>query len=170
MADVARKGVEGALFGRKVATVTVGCSRMRRAGRVSEPERKQPRRGEGGAEGERWRLPGSAAVDGVAVTALQALLFSSGISISSTYENCGVRHFLRTDTTFDNVQSRTSMEAYLYHMLVQASLLARDARYIAHARTQTHRTRITATSTAFFFACALHTYSSSFGHLKLARP
>ena len=40
----------------------------------------------------------------VHVTALTALLFLSGISVSFTYENCGVRHFLRTDTTFDIVQ------------------------------------------------------------------
>jgi hypothetical protein len=37
-------------------------------------------------------------------TALTALLFFTGISVSSNYENCGVRHFLRTDTTFDIVQ------------------------------------------------------------------
>ena len=46
-------------------------------------------------------------------------------------------------------------------MLVQASLLARDARHIAHARTQAHRTRIAALMPAFFSACALHARSSS---------
>ena len=55
-------------------------------------------------------------------------------------------------------------------MLVQASLLARDARHIAHARTQAHRTRLAALSTAFFFACVLHAHSSSFGHLQAAMP
>ena len=66
--------------------------------------------------------------------------------------------------------TRTSMAAYLYYMLVQASLLARDARHITHARTQAHRTRLAALSTAVFSACALHARSSSGGHLKVAMP
>ena len=40
-------------------------------------------------------------------------------------------------------------------MLVQASLLPRDARQIAHARTQAHRTRVASLMPAFLFCAAV---------------
>ena len=47
--------------------------------------------------------------------------------------------------------TRTSMADYLYNMGEEASLLPRDARYIARARTLDHRTRVATLSMAHFF-------------------
>ena len=44
------------------------------------------------------------------------------------------------------------MADYLEYMLVHASLLARDARYIAHTCTQVHRTRVATLSMPFFIS------------------
>jgi hypothetical protein len=57
------------------------------------PPRAQPELGHGSLTHLEHRHD-----DGAQCTALHRLLFFTGISGSSTYENCGVRHFLRTDT------------------------------------------------------------------------
>ena len=78
------------------------------------------------------------------------LLFSTGISVSSTYDLCTRLHNIRSDITFDIVQ-----HSYIHGGLSlihagTASLLARDAAYIAHAHTLTHRTRVAALMPTFF--------------------
>ena len=59
------------------------------------------------------------------------------------------------------------MADYLYNMLVQASLLARNAPYIAHARTLAQRTRLTALMLTFFSAARWHSVDSSAKDLKI---
>ena len=121
----------------------------------------------GGAAPSVWRRPRGSVV---CSTALTPLLFSTGISVSFTYKLWHNNPKRSARTLFDIVHSCTSMADYLYNMLVQASLLPRDARYIAHAHTQAHRTRVAALSMLVFFACALHAYSSSDGLLQAAIP
>ena len=59
------------------------------------------------------------------------------------------------------------MADYLYNMLVQASLLARNAPYIAHARTLAQRTRLTALMLTLFCAARWHSVDSSAKDLKI---
>ena len=59
------------------------------------------------------------------------------------------------------------MADYLYNMLVQASLLARNAPYIAHARTLAQRTRLIVLMLTFFFAARWHSVDSSAKDLKI---
>ena len=59
------------------------------------------------------------------------------------------------------------MADYLYNMLVQASLLARNAPYIAHARTLAQRTRLAALVLTLFFAARLRSVDSSANELKI---
>ena len=103
-------------------------------------------------------------------TALHSLLFSGGISVSFTYKLWSNHENVRADTTFDIVHYTYIHGGLSLNREGTASLLARDARYIAHARTHTHRTRLAALSTPFCFACILHARSSSGGHHKVAMP
>ena len=59
------------------------------------------------------------------------------------------------------------MADYLYNMLVPASLLARNARYISRARTLTHRTRVAALMLPVFFAARWRSVDSSAKELKI---
>ena len=59
------------------------------------------------------------------------------------------------------------MAAYLYSMLIHASVLAHDARYIAHARTLVHRTCPAALSMLPFVSCTALSVDQSEQHLKI---
>ena len=59
------------------------------------------------------------------------------------------------------------MADYLYSMLVHASVLTRDARYIARTRTLTHRTRRAALMLLFFSAARWRSVDSSAKDLKI---
>ena len=59
------------------------------------------------------------------------------------------------------------MADYLYTMLIQASLLARNAPYIAHARTLAQRTRLIALMLKFFSAARWHSVDSRAKDLKI---
>ena len=59
------------------------------------------------------------------------------------------------------------MAAYLYTILIHASVLARDARYIARTRTLAHRTRLAALMLTLFFAARWHSVDSSAKDLNI---
>ena len=105
-------------------------------------------------------------------TALHSLLFSGGISVSFTYKLYDNHENVRSDTTFDIVH-HTYIHGGLSLIHEGSSVAPRTGRTvhdIVRTCTQAQRTRLAALSTSYFFACAMHAHSSSFGHQKVAIP
>ena len=93
--------------------------------------------------------------------------FPAGSQFRLLIKTAGYAIFFARTLPSTLYSARTSMAAYLYTMLIQASLLARNAPYIAHARTLAQRTRLTALMLTFFPAARWHCVDSSAKDLKI---
>ena len=99
-----------------------------------------------------------------------ASFFSPGFQVRPLMKTAGYAISFARALPSTLYSTRTSMADSYLNREGTASLLPRDARNIAHARTLTHRMHLAALSAAYFFACVLHACSSSLGHQQVAMP